>query len=261
MWAQGGNRSDSLLGGNEAPESGRIDNGQYVDVFSHRHGKYAGTYAHIPPLVQQVRSRNEISPAQQQLATPSSLPPFYDYSEHFQQSNDTLAPVDQGIGQRQRRVKEEHGRIYESPLRVFSPDEHGLAASIQNQSQGIISSGMTQAGNSALNKDILTADTQEHMRLLPDKGTDFESYNESSDPVSAGDAIAHGEAISGLEDPDAAVSTPQSSQDYAVGDVEVRILRTSIASFVLSPGGRYILQTVLFNTLIISFNAHLKSIC
>ena len=205
-------------------------------MFSHRRGKYAGTHAHIPPPVQQVRSRNEISPAQQQPATPSPPPLFYDYSEHFQQSNDTLAPVDQGVGQRQRRVKEEHGRIYESPLRVFSPDEHGLAASIQNQSQGILSSSVTQAGNSALNKDIVTADTQEHMRLLPDKGTDFESYNESSDPVSAGDAIAHGDAISGFEDPDAAVSTPQSSRDYAAGDVEVRILRTSIASFVLFPG-------------------------
>ena len=234
LWAQGENRFDPLLGGNRAPESGRIDNGQYVEVFSHRrHGGYPGTYAHIPSLVRQVGTRNGISLAQQQPATPSPPPLFYDYSEHFHQHNDSRAPVDQDFGQRQHGIKEGNGRIYDNPQRASPPDEHGFSGPIKYQSQGIISSSMTQADNNSLNKDILTAASREHTRFLPDKGSDLESDNESSDPASVGDTIALKNSMSDLGDADAAVSTPRLSRGHAADAVEVRIFKTQPASFVL----------------------------
>ena len=232
LWAQGETRSDPLLGSNRVTESSRIDNSQYVEVFPYRHGDYTGTYAHIPSLVQQVSPCNEISPAHQQPATPSPPPLFYDYSEHFQQNNEPRTAVDLDFGQRFRGVKEEYGRIYKYPTRVSRPDEHGFASPIKNQSQGIISSSVTQADNSAPHKEIVAAETQDDMRLSADEGSEFQSDNEPSDPpVSAGDAIVQDDSISDLEDADAAVSTLQSSEDHAAHAVEVCIFRTLRASF------------------------------
>ena len=139
----------------------------------------------------------------------------------------------QGSGPRHRGVKDEYGRNYKDPTRVFAPDEHGFASPIKSQSQGMTASSLTQADNSALNREILTADTREHMRLVADDDSDLESDNGTSDAVSAGDAILHDRSMPEVEEADAAVSTPQSSGDHAADTVEVRIFRISIASFVL----------------------------